>query len=500
MASKGTTSSSTLKRDQKKLTPSSSSRTIQRQGSSSKLTGTDSTGKEKVTSSAGKSGTSNLKPTSTVGSRTDSKNVKKPGPDDAAKAAALLRRRSFDKPPSIARAHSSVISPTPTSNHVRKTGPEDAAHKASLLRRRSFDKPPPISRVHSSLVSPDPKDRAGSRGLARSTPTTPRAASTQKSLLSNVSNHRTASSSKTVNPRPVLERSTKTLKPVYNKSQQTTAATKTLKKNANQSRSTIQKNESEPLVPTKSPLIDTGDIASEASEDLALSDVTATPDNELQALSEELNIADEDHYFDNVDVFGVKGVEDEKLKGFDDHGPTLLEGHAETLAAAAEAVALVAAENEAHKEHQAENQPVAEEGQSKVESSTSVPEEVVVAQQDAKVEADQVKEKAEAVENVGSTEVSAAEKKHEEDKEKGTEVKEELKPGEEEKAAEIVEEASPEAADKPQASGSGKKETQAYNDVIEETKNKLLNLRKNKVRALVGAFETVIDYESASKK
>ncbi|XP_062100550.1 suppressor protein SRP40-like [Humulus lupulus] len=42
----------------------------------------------------------------------------------------------------------------------------------------------------------------------------------------------------------------------------------------------------------------------------------------------------------------------------------------------------------------------------------------------------------------------------------------------------------------------GKKESQAYNDVIEETARKLLEKRKNKVKALVGAFETVIDYES----
>ncbi|POO03834.1 Calmodulin-binding domain [Trema orientale] len=45
----------------------------------------------------------------------------------------------------------------------------------------------------------------------------------------------------------------------------------------------------------------------------------------------------------------------------------------------------------------------------------------------------------------------------------------------------------------------GKKESQAYNDVIEETASKLLEKRKNKVKALVGAFETVIDYESAAK-
>ncbi|XP_052209433.1 RNA polymerase II degradation factor 1 [Diospyros lotus] len=42
----------------------------------------------------------------------------------------------------------------------------------------------------------------------------------------------------------------------------------------------------------------------------------------------------------------------------------------------------------------------------------------------------------------------------------------------------------------------GKKENQqAYNDVIEETASKLLEKRKNKVKALVGAFETVISLQ-----
>lgn len=44
--------------------------------------------------------------------------------------------------------------------------------------------------------------------------------------------------------------------------------------------------------------------------------------------------------------------------------------------------------------------------------------------------------------------------------------------------------------------GNKKESPAAYNDVIEETASKLLEKRKNKVRALVGAFETVIDYES----
>lgn len=53
------------------------------------------------------------------------------------------------------------------------------------------------------------------------------------------------------------------------------------------------------------------------------------------------------------------------------------------------------------------------------------------------------------------------------------------------------------------AGGNNKKEAapSAYNDMIEETASKLMakEKRKNKVKALVGAFETVIDYESGSK-
>lgn len=51
----------------------------------------------------------------------------------------------------------------------------------------------------------------------------------------------------------------------------------------------------------------------------------------------------------------------------------------------------------------------------------------------------------------------------------------------------------------PSRMGGGRRESpSAYNDVIEETASKLLEKRKNKVKALAGAFETVIAYESGS--
>merc|ERR1711874_818430 len=42
----------------------------------------------------------------------------------------------------------------------------------------------------------------------------------------------------------------------------------------------------------------------------------------------------------------------------------------------------------------------------------------------------------------------------------------------------------------------GKKDTAAYMNVIEEAESELRELRRNKVKALVGAFENVISHES----
>ncbi|XXG71128.1 hypothetical protein AAC387_Pa07g0453 [Persea americana] len=61
----------------------------------------------------------------------------------------------------------------------------------------------------------------------------------------------------------------------------------------------------------------------------------------------------------------------------------------------------------------------------------------------------------------------------------------------------IIEEPKRETEEKkPRRQGShGRRESQAYNDVIEETASKLVEERKSRVKALVGAFETVISFE-----
>lgn len=70
-------------------------------------------------------------------------------------------------------------------------------------------------------------------------------------------------------------------------------------------------------------------------------------------------------------------------------------------------------------------------------------------------------------------------------------------------AVEKVEEAKVEATSSKQQLGERthghKKKKSLSNDVIEETAGKLLEARKNKVRALAGAFQTVIDHQTTSK-
>ena len=78
-----------------------------------------------------------------------------------------------------------------------KTTNEDSAQK--LLRRRSFDRPPSALRAQKSLISPDPKERVASRDRLN-----------RPSSSSSLSTSRIHAST---NNKPVLERNSKSLKP-----------------------------------------------------------------------------------------------------------------------------------------------------------------------------------------------------------------------------------------------------------------------------------------------
>ena len=58
-----------------------------------------------------------------------------------------------------------------------------------------------------------------------------------------------------------------------------------------------------------------------------------------------------------------------------------------------------------------------------------------------------------------------------------------------------TEEAKTKAANRTEVNQSWRKEDPKNNEVIEETKSKLLEERKSRVKALVGAFETVMSFK-----
>jgi hypothetical protein len=216
------------------------------------------------------------------------------------------------------------------------------------------------------------------------------------------------------------------------------------------------------------------------------------PSDSQKAKNKEEHIVSEETEVNNV-------TEDEKLKG--SNITTVAEREISNDPALAEPVEET--ETELHQE--SENQQE-EEYNGKLEESIDTNanlEEGIAVEAD-----DQVKVEENANENEVSPEVPIGEEK-EGDMNKVNEGSEEHKPQEEqdkpqEEQDKVVsnaqEEEKPDDANSPQkkqvVQGNKKESHAAYNDVIEETKNKLLEERKNRVKALVGAFETVIDYES----
>lgn len=432
------TKESTLRKE-KKVTPSSNSHTIHRHGS----------------------------PNSTI-----------PGSTDKDKSTVSSKPiPNYLKPTFSSRSESL--------KHVKKTGHDEPTQKHTLVRRRSFDRPPVASRIHKSLISPDPKDRAGSRDRILTVRSTP------------------LSSKTTSSPKPALDRASTSPKPIKFQP----SAAKTIKRSSSLSRSTSPstKNETHASVPLKDPsshdITQTFDLETEQESNKEFLVHEAEEMVNVKLESEVLVPFDVPKRENKEDIDAintqVNDEEDEKLKAFDIC--TVSKGQSVFQAAQVEET-----EQELHEED-GKNENEGEENHSKDEGGNSHPEEGIA--DEAKVESDEEKEEENGNkngnENAASFEQPVDEKKHEDIK--GNEVSEEVKSKEGEDVEKSVKEGMPEAANMAQKLQGGqvnsKKESPAaYNDVIEETKNKLLEKRKNKVKALVGAFETVIDYESAASK
>lgn len=368
-------------------------------------------------------------------------------------AAATEKRLPHYLRPTLSSRHESV-------KNAKKPGPEDTAKKASSLnRRRSSDNKP-----QSAVVS---------HGLKEKTTT----------VRSN-----TIPSKGTHSVKPIAERTPKTSK--FGKPQAPLHAKGTIKSSTNPAATKEEFHHA--LASTKGlDVTQTSSHESEEEGETLVHEVEEVVNVEVGAETES-NISEVPKSEDFEDGSVVES----------DHVDSIIEDEHEVkpcdIPEVSEEIKTNAtaqieeAEAKAQKEEEAENEHGGEENESKEESNV----EESVAISEAVVEVGEVKGEDSEAEN--KNEGNMVDEKEEVD---GGSEGLNLKEGQDVEVG-AVEETKPEVvntASSRRQVGQGKKESQAYNDVIEETASKLLEKRKNKVKALVGAFETVIDIETPSK-
>lgn len=378
-------------------------------------------------------------------------------------AAATEKRLPHYLRPTLSSRHESV-------KNAKKPGPEDTAKKASSLnRRRSSD-----SKPQSAVVS---------HGLKEKTTT----------VRSN-----TIPSKGTHSLKPIADRTPKTSK--FGKPQAPLHAKGTIRSSTNPA--ATKKEFHNALASTKGlDVTQTSSHESEEEGEILVHEVEEVVNVEVGAETES-NISEVPKSEDFEDGSVVESdhvdsiIEDEHEVKPCDIPEVSEEIKANATAQIEEAEAKAQKEEEAEaraqKEEEAENEHGGEENESKEEGNV----EESMAISEAVVEVGEVKGEDSEAEN--KNEGNMVDEKEEVD---GGSEGLNLKEGQDVEVG-AVEETKPEVVNTVSSKrqvGQGKKETQAYNDVIEETASKLLEKRKNKVKALVGAFETVIDIETPSK-
>ncbi|XVF35742.1 hypothetical protein REPUB_Repub18cG0172500 [Reevesia pubescens] len=365
------------------------------------------------------------------------------------------------------------LKPTITSRsdaiqNVNKTG-------AVLLRRRSFDRPASAARLQKELTSP-----------GRDKPTTFRSAS--------------FSSKSTTAPKATaatLERVAK--KPNAGKPQ-TFSSSRSMKKTPNPtpankgSTSSVSK---KPPSSNDKKVAQNLEIRHENEENLdhQVEEVVKNEQGEIDDV--EIPKAEESEHPDVVDTTEVKSVEEGKSTP--DNISTVSQEH--NVLQTEEMEDNFHEEKSDHIQHNEDN-----ENQNKEEIDVGHDhQENIPHREEAKIETDEDEAEDNATEVVATTKEIGEAKQLESRQENDEGSEQGLESSKEEIVEREVEESKAKAANvvaKSQAqTGYGKKESPTpYNDVIEETASKLLEERKNKVRALVGAFETVIDKETSNAK
>jgi hypothetical protein len=381
-------------------------------------------------------------------------------------AAATEKRLPHYLRPTLSSRHESV-------KNAKKPGPEDTAKKASSLnRRRSSD-----SKPQSAVVSHGLKEKTTT---VRSNTIPSKGTHSLKSIAD-----RTPKTSKFGKPQaPLHAKGTikSSTNPAATKKEFHNALASTKGLDVTQTSSHESEEEGEILVHEVEEVVNV-EVGAETE-----SNISEVPKSED---FEDGSVVESDHVDSIIeDAHEVKPCDIPEVSEEIKTNATAQIEEAEAKAQKEEE-----AEARAQKEEEAENEHGGEENESKEEGN--VEESVAISEAVVEVEEDKGEVKGEDSEAENKNEGNMVDEKEEVD---GGSEGLNLKEGQDEVGA--VEETKPEVVNTVSSKrqvGQGKKETQAYNDVIEETASKLLEKRKNKVKALVGAFETVIDIETPSK-
>ncbi|TYH15767.1 hypothetical protein ES288_A05G068200v1 [Gossypium darwinii] len=472
-----------------------------------------------------------LKPTKS--SRTDAalKNLKKPGAEDPCQSPSVMRRRSFDRPPSAARAHKALISP------VRQK-----SASASTSTSPSFSS-------KSATAPKAPLERVAKKAIAAAKPHTQTLSSSRRAP-------NTTTSATTRTSRSKRGTSTPPMKPPSSPDRKEAQSPETKHENKENVDHQVEpeevvKDDEDEMYDTNLPKAeetanadaldvdtntqvtsdtdeggqDTADFSNAVSQEHNETETEPETEPEPQSPSEhehepkpekvedkveegkpdhtQHDCGDKENHSQEEIIAGADPqqektpLEDQEVKTETEHGEEN---------ATNEVVAATKETEEEQEEKQPESrQEDADEGnqpqglesikEKMVKELDAEPEKEQKAEIEAEPEADQ-KAETEAQQKT-ETEVeqktdTEAEQKTETEAEKKTEPKAEAK----QKAGTEV----ANVAAKSQVQGK-KEPATPYNDVIEETASKLVaEKRRNKVRELVGAFENVIDKETTNAK
>ncbi|TYI80150.1 hypothetical protein E1A91_D05G069900v1 [Gossypium mustelinum] len=452
-----------------------------------------------------------LKPTKS--SRTDAalKNLKKPGAEDPSQCPSVMRRRSFDRPPSAARAHKALISPVRQKSASTSTSPSFSSKSATAPKA-------PLERVAKKAIAAA-KPHTQTLSSSRRAPTTTTSATTRTSRSKRGASTPPPTSMKPPSSPDRKEAQSPETKHENKENLDHQVEPEEVVKDDEDEMYDINLPKAEETANADALDVDTTtqvtSDADEGGQDTAdFSNAVSQEHNETETEPEpepEHNVEegkpdhtqhdcrDKENHSQEEIIAGADPqqektpLEDQKVKTETEHGEE-------------NATNEVVADTKETEEEQEEKQPEsrqedADEGnqpqglesikEKMVKELDAEPEKEQKAEIEAEPEAEtEAQQKTETeVEQKTDTE---AEKKTETETEKKTEPKAEAEQKAGTEVANVV----------AKSQVQGKKEPATpYNDVIEETASKLVaEKRRNKVRALVGAFENVIDKETTNAK